>query len=1127
MDCSHRPEFHVTADFKKLYRFYKTKTNTYNDYKIFVPITDIIYAKTKQDALQKFDTRMQTEQFRDDTVGSDEWSYSINDSDNVEYNITNVYEVPKIGNIINYDVKNMRMNSATPLAFFNINTQNEILDYEHGQCVIKAFVKRYEPHMKKMNETYFNKLCREEAIKFGIIYTNSGVTPKILNAVCVRLNISHYAFDITGTNFYKYKSTHRNYPACVYYCSNNHMYQITDNKEILRLIHKTRKTNIVVDKGEIKDNIYDVFPIIENVAFDNIKEHENKIIIYNQPNLNEHFEHVIQTFNVVPKITKMDKHYIQQFEFNTKDNTQSANIIMAIDPNDTKRVTFKDVKKMCKKHHVPFKNQTLGKLIQNIRRNIQDYTRVSLNAKERLDFYNNNKKCNNCKEHLEYDKMEIDHIIALANGGNNELSNLQPLCKACHQDKTIDEKEKGYNVSIESTFNKQIKEIMDSNLAKSYAFISRGNNTNKKLHSFDINKCRKNILYHNTYEFPVFTVLDQVNQYNKQTGPGLYYVESNNNFPLRGNGWYSFPLIEYCLNNHIIRQRDIKQVIKSGNTAKPDYYKPIIDYFYNNEKEFSKLCINSMIGLFKPSKDREFWKSKILTTCEDEAFYHFLDKGNGFIQPLYIDDNKYYHLYEATKIKQHSTESPIYNMIIDMEAIEAHKLTNIVKSHGGKILDLNTDSVTATFNKSYPINISPIGRLNNNNIDGYYYPDGTHKYKIEIKERIRQGKMQDYIRTERYETKDLQYNINDLTPTEIIDKNEGMLILGRGGTGKTFFINQIQELLTKKDISFLSLAPTNKACRHISKYTQAQTLHKFKYVFDTTKKLEEEYIFIDEISMMPEMFYSFFIKVKNMYPETKFIISGDFEQLEPVETLNTIHDYENSGALYDLVDGNKQLLTICRRADDEYYNLTHPDNVNHITNNKITFNNKLYNFGNTYTDKHLAFTNKKRIEINDDMMNKTFNNMKQEILNKQIIKLKEAKRKTSHLSLDSIEIPHLNITRNKHNVNSQDMRIVKGMPVISCKNVKKMDIVNNEEYIIQLFSNTDIVLFEPISEHKLTLTIDDFRTNFLPAYCITVHKSQGCTFDFPYTIHEWSRFTSKMKYIALSRSSNFNNVNII
>ncbi len=40
--------------------------------------------------------------------------------------------------------------------------------------------------------------------------------------------------------------------------------------------------------------------------------------------------------------------------------------------------------------------------------------------------------------------MQLDHIRALANGGNNDLSNVQVLCVACHGDKTKQEKANGY-----------------------------------------------------------------------------------------------------------------------------------------------------------------------------------------------------------------------------------------------------------------------------------------------------------------------------------------------------------------------------------------------------------------------------------------------------------------------------------------------------------------------------------------------------------------------------------------------------------------------------------------------------------------------------------------------------------
>ena len=61
-------------------------------------------------------------------------------------------------------------------------------------------------------------------------------------------------------------------------------------------------------------------------------------------------------------------------------------------------------------------------------------------------------------------------------------------------------------------------------------------------------------------------------------------------------------------------------------------------------------------------------------------------------------------------------------------------------------------------------------------------------------------------------------------------------------------------------------------------------------------------------------------------------------------------------------------------------------------------------------------------------------------------------------------------------------------------------------------------------ENKLDIPFKDFQRLFYPAYCITVQASQGDTFDHKYTIHEWSRFDKRLKYVALSRSTKFENI---
>ena len=101
------------------------------------------------------------------------------------------------------------------------------------------------------------------------------------------------------------------------------------------------------------------------------------------------------------------------------------------------------------------------------------------------------------------------------------------------------------------------------------------------IYNIDIKKCLKNALYYSKYDLPVFTVMDKVKVFNKDEDTlktGIYYIESKRYFPLRGNGWYSLPMIDYCLQNNIINLDDIKYCVQCLVTIPCDYYNELIDY---------------------------------------------------------------------------------------------------------------------------------------------------------------------------------------------------------------------------------------------------------------------------------------------------------------------------------------------------------------------------------------------------------------------------------------------------------------------------------------------------------------------------------------------------------------------
>ena len=219
------------------------------------------------------------------------------------------------------------------------------------------------------------------------------------------------------------------------------------------------------------------------------------------------------------------------------------------------------------------------------------------------------------------------------------------LCFGCHLDKTNCERESGYVKlnDTESSFNNETREIFNSNQYGSFAFVDNYSDKkpkkyiNNKIYSLDLNKCRRNNMIHNKEDYPVFTVLDKVEEYveTEKIKPGLYFVESANYFPLRGNRWYHNIIIKYTLQQNIIKHSDIKFQIISGLTLKHDYFNPFIQHLSNkleDEKDLLKLAVNGMVGKFKP-KQRENWSSICIDENPNTMFYHFLKTDGSFIKP--------------------------------------------------------------------------------------------------------------------------------------------------------------------------------------------------------------------------------------------------------------------------------------------------------------------------------------------------------------------------------------------------------------------------------------------------------------------------------------------------------------
>ena len=142
----------------------------------------------------------------------------------------------------------------------------------------------------------------------------------------------------------------------------------------------------------------------------------------------------------------------------------------------------------------------------------------------------------------------------------------------------------------------------------------------------DINKCRKKILYYGQYDYPVFTVMDKSEIYDKNihNGPGIYFIESKNYFPLCNNGWYYKPMVDYCIENSIITHANIKCTVQAQLTILYDHYNEFIAKYYNElPEDLTKLSFNAMIGNFKPNINKHMFSNSIcITKNYCEAMYY-------------------------------------------------------------------------------------------------------------------------------------------------------------------------------------------------------------------------------------------------------------------------------------------------------------------------------------------------------------------------------------------------------------------------------------------------------------------------------------------------------------------------
>jgi len=383
--------------------------------------------------------------------------------------------------------------------------------------------------------------------------------------------------------------------------------------------------------------------------------------------------------------------------------------------------------------------------------------------------------------------------------------------------------------------------------------------------------------------------------------------------------------------------------------------------------------------------------------------------------------------------------------------------------------------------------------------------------------------------------------MNQKKVIELALEGHNIFLTGQAGTGKTYTLKKIINEFKKKKKSVAVTASTGVASTHLN----GTTIHswsgagiKDKFILDDFYKIKNnkysfkrifntDVLIIDEISMIQshvldliEEICRFIKNPDKIFGGIQIILCGDFFQLPPVSKNKKNYCF-NSQAWQILNLKICYLNKVYRQQND----LKFIEILNSIRNNSIKDEHKeiLSSLSKNKKNKKNAI-NLYCKNINVDIENKTeLNKMKEEVF---ILKNKTSGIDFKIKSLQKNILAEETLLLKK---NSKIMLLVNNFKKnyrngTLCK-IINFDELEDEKIIVETLNDKRRIEIEPytwkieeydpaLKNNKQVASISQYPIKL--AWAITVHKSQGSSFDFV-NLDLSDVFIENMGYVALSR----------
>lgn len=358
---------------------------------------------------------------------------------------------------------------------------------------------------------------------------------------------------------------------------------------------------------------------------------------------------------------------------------------------------------------------------------------------------------------------------------------------------------------------------------------------------------------------------------------------------------------------------------------------------------------------------------------------------------------------------------------------------------------------------------------------------------------------------------------------DLINNERVTVLLGPGGSGKSWVINLACEMIKEAGRTFALYAPTARAAHVMTDYVgvEAVTIHRglMPYVM-MNETVEHDVLIVDEFSMVDSELAA--VVLKSMGENTRLIIVGDDFQLQSVGPGNV---------LFDLVEFIKtptvKLTKIFRQNEDskilDYANALRegtfklPVNLPKVENNDIVFINEANDF--RQQEKALTLYKKAydRYGVEDVMLLSPTNKgvSGRHALNKKVQNIVNPSKTDVDIvfgtKLDEEDRTYFK----KHDyitVKSNNYNMINDYGEIT-------QIINGDLGFIEYTNKTNLTF--KIGKHPYTIDKSEIHDLIDHAWTITIHKSQGGQASEVIIVlpkNSYFMLNSNMLYTAITRA---------